>query len=391
MIKSIRFTFSGLLLCISILVLTACGGKNSEKNNSAPSPVPQASSSLANSSVAASASLAGSSSSANSAVSVFKYVSIAAPSLSGNLIGELAQRQIGIYLPKAYFASDKTLPVVYFLPGFGDSVMLNVNIPKDFDGVFNTYQPTIIVVVSGVNLLGGSFFVDSSVTGGWSDFVLKDVVGYIDANYRTLAKRESRGIAGHSMGGFGALNLAMRHSDVFGSVFSISPGLVGAGGIADTQLFDSQTHIKNFSTSIPSITSAAALKSSSQIFDVAYGAAFAPLSVPPYFEYPYKLVNNKPVRDAAIWAKWEAGFGAVHSEVSSFKEGLKSLNGIQLDCGSNDEYQWIYRGCNYYDAELTAAGITHKYLVHSGQHQNKIADRILTVMLPFFSKHLARQ
>ncbi|MES2672911.1 MAG: alpha/beta hydrolase-fold protein [Pseudomonadota bacterium] len=389
MFKTFHFRFFKVALSIFALSLAGCGGGGGgEKNHTAS--LPQINSSLA-SSAATSAPQVSSASAASIAASTFKNVSIAAPSLSENFIGEVAQRPINIYLPKAYFTSETPLPVVYFLPGFGDTYMLDVSIPQDFDKVFNTYQPTIVVIISGVNLLSGSFFVDSAGTGKWADYVLKDVVGYVDANYRTLAKPESRGIAGHSMGGFGALDLAMRHPDIFGSVFSLSPGLVDASGIVDTQIFASDTHIKSFIAAMPSLNSVTALKNSPYIFDIAYGVAFAPLSTPPYFEYPYTLVNNILVRDEAIWAKWEAGFGAIHSEVDNFKDNLKSLNGIQLDCGTNDEYQWIYRGCNYYDAELTAAGIEHTYNTYSGFHQDKIRERILDFMLPFFSQRLATQ
>lgn len=276
--------------------------------------------------------------------------------------------------------------------------MLDVNLPADINTAYNNLPPSIIVIVHGLNHFYGSFFVDSPVTGNWSDLVLKDVVGYMDSHYRTIANNRARGIAGHSMGGFGAINLAMRHPEVFGSVFSISPGLVGSKGIADTQLFDSEDHIKAVIAAmapIKNLAPAAVLPALDQqgefYFDIAYGMAFAPSAKPPYFEYPYSLVNNTLVRDDAVWAKWEAGFGAVHSEVQAFKGNFAMLSAIGLDCGSNDEYQWIYRGCVYFDSELTAAGIQHAYTPHSGKHQDQLRSRILNLMLPFFSKNLVRE
>src|SRR5678815_2648617 len=49
------------------------------------------------------------------------------------------------------------------------------------------------------------------------------VVAYIDAHYRTLADRASRGLVGHSMGGYGATRIGMKHADVFGSLYIMSP------------------------------------------------------------------------------------------------------------------------------------------------------------------------
>lgn len=327
-------------------------------------------------------------------VSSYQRVFIDALSLSNNIISEPTLRDILVYLPTAYFTSEARLPVIYFLPGFGANSIGDVKVKTDFDHSFTKLQPSIVVIIPGTTRFGGGFFVDSAVTGKWSEFVVKDVVNYIDANYRTLAKRQSRGIAGHSMGGFGALDLAMRHSDVFGSVFAMAPGLVSNKGITDTQMFDSEAHIKQFITSTAAVKNSTAKEALISLlnhpnkFDIAYGMAFAPMDTPPYFEYPYRLQGNTLVRDDAILAKWNSGFGAVQSEISEFKTQLKSLNGIGLDCGRNDEFQWIVRGCDYYSSELKAAGIEHIYTTHEGFHMKNLRERTLDFMLPFFSQRL---
>ncbi|HWV15891.1 MAG TPA: alpha/beta hydrolase-fold protein [Cellvibrio sp.] len=312
-------------------------------------------------------------------------------------MAEPTQRDIWVYLPKQYFTSNAPLPVVYYLPGYGDTYMLDVEIPQDFDSSLQTLKPMIIVVVSGVNLYWGSFFADSPVIGNWGDFVAKDVVDYVDSNYRTIPHRSSRGLSGHSMGGFGALNLAMRRAEVFGSVFALAPGLVNSTGIADTQMFDSDTHIREMVAAterLAAMQPAAALAemaSSHFVFDFAYGMAFAPLLNPPYYEYPYTLNNNVLVRNDSVMAKWESGFGNVHNEIQEFSQNLSSLSGIGIDCGTEDYFKWIVRGCSHFDAELTAAGIPHTYTTHGAGHQDQIRARILTVMLPFFAQHLATE
>ncbi len=320
-------------------------------------------------------------------------VTIPSEALGANLIGDPAEHDAMVYLPPQYFTSDDPLPVLYYLPGHEDATMFGVTIPRDLDTAFETLNPMIIVIVNGLNTFGGSFYTDSTSTGQWSTFLVDDVVPYIDAHFRTIPTRDARGIAGHSMGGFGALDNAMRHSDVFGSVFAMAPGLFDENGLANSQMFASEDHIRSVISLLGEITAsdpeagiAHLAADASSAFDIGYGMAFAPTEVFPYFEYPYTLAaDGTLVRDDAIWARWEAGFGNVAAETVEFGDAWSSLLGIGIDCGSNDEYRWIPEGCAYLDAQLTAAGIEHQYTTHTGDHGSRNHERILEHMLPFFS------
>ena len=85
-------------------------------------------------------------------------------------------------------------------------------------------KPMIVVMPDARTRAGGSFYVNSSADGRWEDFITHDLVQSIDSRFRTLpGDRRHRAIAGHSMGGYGALYLAFRHPDVFGSVYALSP------------------------------------------------------------------------------------------------------------------------------------------------------------------------
>jgi len=313
-------------------------------------------------------------------------VSIPSEALGANLIGDPAQHDAMVYLPPQYFTSDDPLPVVYYLPGYGSSTMWGLALPQDLDTAFETLDPMIIVIVSG------RFYTDSTTTGGWSTFLVDDLVPYVDSHFRTIPSRDARGISGHSMGGFGALDNAMRHSDVFGSVFAMAPGLFDENGLQESQLFDSEEHVRDV---IALIDEAKALGPDAGLdylldwweFDIEYGMAFVPTDEFPYFDYPVTLADDGTlVRDDAVWARWEAGFGGLGSKVEAFTPELQSLSGIGIDCGSKDGYAWIPKGCAYLDAELTAAGIEHQYTIHSGGHASNLRERILEHMLPFFSE-----
>jgi S-formylglutathione hydrolase FrmB len=128
----------------------------------------------------------------------------------------------------------------------------------------------------------------------------------------------------------------------------------------------------------------------SEGFAFSYATAFAPSAEPPYFEYPYSLVDDRVVRDDKVWAKWEAGIGEMSSKVAERRSALMSLSAVEIDCGSKDEFRWIFAGCGYLDASLSAAGVPHVYSVHDGDHSSRLAERMTHVMVPFFANAFAK-
>ncbi len=150
--------------------------------------------------------------------------------LLGNRIGDSVDRPITVYLPPSYDkAPSRRYPVLYLLHGA-------TSVPAEWlDG---TYQGMdlraaldqqaaqgefLVVMPMADNRFGGSFYVDSPAFGHWDTFVARELVDFIDRRFRTLPLRRYRGLAGHSMGGFGALSVAGRHPGVFGHVYAASP------------------------------------------------------------------------------------------------------------------------------------------------------------------------
>jgi pimeloyl-ACP methyl ester carboxylesterase len=194
------------------------------------------------------------------------------------------------------------------------------------------------------------------------------------------------------MGGYGALNLAMRHPDVFGSVYGLSPALSDPEG-PSSSMFDSQ----NIDRFLALESKLAALSreeahtefiaeppSGDLLLTVNYGMAFSPNPDrnAPYVDYPYHRTDGELVLDEEIWKTWEHSLGR---EVQAYKDNLLKLSAITVDYGAFDQYEYIPQGCEYFSQQLTEAGIAHDLASFSGDHGNLLRERIELHMLPFFS------
>jgi S-formylglutathione hydrolase len=323
---------------------------------------------------------------------------IPAPSLEGNLLGDEAEQSVQVYLPPSYATSEKRYPVVYFLPGFGSDPNGNNSYfsPEALAAAMSSGEimEMILVVPNGANALHGSFYVNSPVTGNWEDFIIEDVLGYIDENYRTIASRDGRGIAGFSMGGFAAIDLAMRHPDLFAAAYGLSPALFAPDGLKNPLLFDSEEKERAMLAIVEELSKLPQDKALKQMirseghvgFTLAYGTAFAgsPELKPPYFSLPFEERNGKLKRIPKEWERWQNGFGGWEAKIAEHHDDLASLKGLVIDYGSSD-LDWIITGSQYVAKALEAAGIPHRLLSYEGTHGSQVEQRVIKVMLPFFS------
>ncbi|MEK6396543.1 MAG: alpha/beta hydrolase-fold protein, partial [Terriglobus sp.] len=156
------------------------------------------------------------------------HIKIHGASLEGNLEGDAVDRDALVFLPPSYdTARSKRYPVVYALHGYSigaEQWSKEIHVPQTIEGAVGLgAQEMIVVLPDSKTVHNGSMYSSSVTTGDFENYVARDVVAYVDAHYRTLAKRESRGLVGHSMGGYGASRIGMKHSDVFGSLYIMSP------------------------------------------------------------------------------------------------------------------------------------------------------------------------
>jgi len=154
--------------------------------------------------------------------------------IAQNAINDDNEVTLHVLLPPSYLTTTRSYPVVYFLPGFGEYAgEIEAYQSSAFQAAFaaNPDHEFIVVGVTGSNRLGGSFYVNSPATGNWEDYVMQEVIPFVDGKYRTIKSRDARGLYGFSMGGFGAFNLGLKHPDIFAAVFAASPGLLAPDGL----------------------------------------------------------------------------------------------------------------------------------------------------------------
>jgi S-formylglutathione hydrolase FrmB len=147
--------------------------------------------------------------------------------------------KINVLLPDGYSnEKDRRYPVIYLLHGYGGDYTewQKVGIVDEAKGL-----PAIIVMPEGDK----SFYVNhhGDPKALWEDYLTREVVGYVEERYRTIARREGRAICGLSMGGYGAMVLGLRHPELFGAIASESGALGVPGWSTSGEIGDRLTHV----------------------------------------------------------------------------------------------------------------------------------------------------
>lgn len=302
-----------------------------------------------------------------------------------NDFGENPTRKVSVYLPPNYEDSETRYPVIYFLHGFlnDNSLMNYMKDLLDYAIAAQKIDPFILVIPDQRTTYDGSFYSNTGIFGNWEDFTAYDLVSYMDKNYRTLAKSASRGITGHSMGGYGALKIAMKHPDIFETVYALSPGALTIvreyGPNSNTYIeFSKMKTIEDLS------------KSYFGKVIMAFGRSWSPnANKPPfYFDLPFEYKNEAIVANPKALEKWYSEM-PVHM-IDEYLENLNKLRAIKFDWGRNAGERFTIQ-CKMFSQRLENVGVKHFAEEYIGTHTNNIYTkdgRIPQQMLPFFDFYL---
>ena len=226
-------------------------------------------------------------------------------SLEGNLEGDSPDRDVFVYVPPSYATNtNRRYPVLYFLHGYGvkaETYWNLMTVPDAADAALadGSLREMILVHPDSFTVYSGSMYSNSLTTGDWEAYISSDLVGYIDSHYRTIVARAARGLAGHSMGGYGTMRIGMKHPEVFSALYAMSscclmnnpqPPGQGAGAAKQVPPNDDKAKAKQgkgggFANALS-----------------AQAAAWAPnpMNPPQYFDLPTKDGQLQPL----IAAKW---------------------------------------------------------------------------------------
>jgi enterochelin esterase-like enzyme len=306
-------------------------------------------------------------------------------SLEGNLEGDSPDRDVFVYLPLSYTKNkNQRYPVMYFLHGYGAHAEAYLNLMWASDAADKTAaagasKEMILVFPDSYTIYNGSMYSNSPTTGNWETFITEDLINYIDTHYRTLASRESRGLAGHSMGGYGTFRIGMKYPELYAAIYPMSSCCLmnnpaaGRGPAPATK------------APPPAADAAKGKGGRGGAFgnvNFAEAAAWSPnpMNPPQFFDLPTKDGQVVP----AIAAKWVAN--SPLAMVDQYSSNLKKYKAIMMDVGLQDGLMGSNKEL---DESLTRLGVVHTYETYEGDHTNHVKDRWEQKVLPFFSNNLS--
>ena len=348
-------------------------------------------------------------------------ITVHGDSLVGNLAGEPADRTVFVYLPPSY-ATDRNrrYPVAYLLHGYGLTgerwmTFAKMSDAADTQMAAGTVKEMILVNPDSWTKNGGSMYSSSPTSGDWESFMADDLVKYIDSHYRTIATRESRGLGGHSMGGYGTVRIGMKRPDVFSSLYIMSacclmndptpraggPGRAGGGQrgaaagagaaaasgqpAATPGNAAGQTPARGAGDGRAAGAGGRGRGAGAGGFgnvQLAEAQAWSanPGHPPDFADLPVVNGEVQPL----IRQKWIAN--SPLAMLDQHYSNLKKYSAIAIDVGTMDGLAASNRDL---DTAMTQMGIQHTFETYEGDHTNRVPERIEMNVLPFFSKNLA--
>lgn len=299
--------------------------------------------------------------------------------LKNNPLGDPSVRELYVYFPPNYETnSDQNFPVTYCLTGFTGrgKMMLNdnafsPNMAERLDLLIaeDRIKPMIVVMPDCFTKFGGSQYINSTATGNYEDYLIEEIVPFVDVNFRTIKDKNSRAICGKSSGGYGAMMMAMRHSDVFGLASTIAgdcyfelcykpdfrkafKAIKGNPFGLIEKMYDEESKKGKFDFDGLNI--------------IGMASCYSPNPESPWgFDLPFD--TNTCEIQADVWQKW-----LEHDPVYLVEKHIKDLQSLKLffiDAGTNDEFA-LDLGARVLVERLKQHDIPHKHEEFEGGHFN---------------------
>jgi S-formylglutathione hydrolase FrmB len=347
--------------------------------------------------------------------------------LADNPLGDPVHRKLAVWLPREYDTGasgpGRRFPVLYDMVGFTGTGLSHLNWRPFNENVAERAArltregrmgPVIIVFPDCFTALGGNQYVNSSAIGNYADYLLEEIIPFVDREFRTLASREHRGCFGKSSGGYGAMIHGMKYARHWGAIANHSgdayfdfiyradwPNTLNelakyrrplrkAGPVApprdttaerDLRSGLDDGRVRRFLDSMwkkYKLTHA----EGHAIMNVCMAATYDPDPAAPLgFRLPFHLDTGELI--GSRWKRW-----LEHDPVllvRRYARNLRRLRGLYIDCGWRDQYH-IHFGTRQLSRRLTAAGIAHRYEEFDDDHSD--VDYRMDTSLPYLYRAL---
>lgn len=341
--------------------------------------------------------------------------------LKDNALGDPSLRQLSIYLPRQYHHAkreNRKFTVLFDLVGYTGTGQSHTNwrnfeenIPEKLDRLIasGNMPPCIVVFPDCFTALGGNQYINSSALGRYADYLTRELIPFIDREFRTMASRDHRGCFGKSSGGYGAIVHAMKYPQYWGAVANHS-GDSYFDFVYKAEWPAVLTQLQKYAS--PSLKQGPRRTIKSQAkpgFDdgrvkrflehcwrndhlsgndvmslmmICMAASYDPHPKAPMgFRLPYDLNTGAPLEKR--WQAW-LKHDPIHM-IRKYKDNLKSSRGIFIDCGWRDQFH-IHFGTRQLSAQLHKYRVAHRYEEFDDTHSG--IDYRMDVSLPFLAKRL---
>lgn len=317
--------------------------------------------------------------------------------LLGNPWDDPTTRELPVYLPP----SGKTdgLPLLVLLSGYTGAGWMHFlrprylanSIVRRFDHLVRTgaVPEALLVAPDCLTTLGGSQYLNSTATGRYEDYVVREVIPWVQRRYGTGPSA----VLGTSSGGYGAIVLALRHPDLFRAAGSNSgdayfeycylPGIPAvyralrrAGGpdALLRQVLSAPT--SNFGPAHPDIQA---------LEMMGYASAYSPtIDRPGEFELPFDLTSGA-LREE-VWNRWLAWDPVRMVQTPAYSAALRRLAYVYVDAGVRDEYG-LDVGARIFATQAKAQGGRVDHEEFDGVHRDGVPR--YDVMIPRLLRALA--
>lgn len=327
-------------------------------------------------------------------------VELYSPSLSENLLGDPALRNVNVYLPKNYFSyRNRKFPVIYYLHGLpaGENSLLDpvpyeilrqiaqLQAPVDFpeEGftawvnnlIAGEMQDAIIVMPNAATRYAISWYRNSSVQGNYEDYITEEVIPFIDAHFRTIPKPNFRAVIGHSAGGYGALTIGMKHPNRFRYAAGLSAGHFPEEFVyACSQFMLFEEQLWGYPGPSPYLLYEPYKFVTNTIYSLAAALSPNAENPPDLVDLPFTYnPAGQTIINPEIMAKWNAN--GLFTQAAMHAHGIDRLRLFYFDCGSNDDLLMYLPNLAFHQF-LEEQGIPHQFEAYEGTHFSHLYDRL---------------